>query len=571
MTSECVEKIGHEACGSSDALQVFYNDNEKYTGYCFSCSTFVEDPYGKGYTPAAAPARQSDEDVAITMRAIENHPITADVPRKLRVETLEYFGIRTSVLPGTEEAGIQYYPYYRSPSLSQEPCAYKARIVQNKEFFCVGNLRGVGLFGWDQAIASGARKLFITEGELDAASLYQAIRDKQKGTKWEQYLPAVVSLTRGAAPAKSDLTNHLAAIGDHFEEVILAFDMDEAGAKAVEAACKVLPMAKRAVLPAKDASAAVMEGRSRALADAVLFKGAKPVNTSIVNAMEIYDAARVQAEMGLSWPWQGLTKLTRGIRFGETYYLGAGVKMGKSEIVNTLAAHLITEHNLPVFLAKPEEANRKTVQMVLGKVAGNIFHDPEIEFDYEAYDKAREVIGDRLHMLSLYQHMGWASLRNDMLVAVEQGCKAVFIDPITNLVNGISSGETNTILQEIAQELAAFAKDQDIVVFIFCHLKAPLTGASHERGGKVHSHQFSGSRAMMRSCNLMLGLEGNKDPDLEPEERNVRRLVILEDREFGASGVVRLYWDYKTSLFNEMLILDSDNDSTPPKYERTGT
>ncbi len=190
--------------------------------------------------------------------------------------------------------------------------------------------------------------------------------------------------------------------------------------------------------------------------------------------------------------------------------------------------------------------------MVLGKVAGRIFHDPEIEFDYEAYDKAAEVVGDRLFMLSLYQHLGWDSLRNDILVAVQQGCKAIFIDPITNLVNGIASGETNTILQEIAQELAALAKDQDIVVFIFCHLKAPLHGASHERGGKVHSHQFSGSRAMMRSCNLMLGLEGSKDPDLEPEERNVRRLVILEDREFGASGVVRLFWDQKTSLFNEI-------------------
>ena len=57
---------------------------------------------------------------------------------------------------------------------------------------------------------------------------------------------------------------------------------------------------------------------------------------------------------------------------------------------------------------------------------------------------------------------------------------------------------------------------------------------------------------MMRSCNLMLGLEGDKNPDLDIEERNLRRLVILEDREFGASGVVRLYWDSATSLFNEI-------------------
>ncbi len=58
---------------------------------------------------------------------------------------------------------------------------------------------------------------------------------------------------------------------------------------------------------------------------------------------------------------------------------------------------------------------------------------------------------------------------------------------------------------------------------------------------------------MMRSCHMMCSLEGDKDPDLDVEERNLRRIVILEDREFGASGVVRLYWDEKTSLFNEIM------------------
>jgi twinkle protein len=247
-----------------------------------------------------------------------------------------------------------------------------------------------------------------------------------------------------------------------------------------------------------------------------------------------------------------MTKLTKGIRFGETYYLGAGVKMGKSEIVNTLTAHLITEHDLSVFLAKPEEANRKTVQLVAGKIAGRFFHDPEVDFDYEAYDAATTRIGSRLHLLNLYQHLGWDSLRSDIIAAHANGCRAVFIDPITNLTNGVASGEANTQLQEIAQELAAMALDLDIVIFIFCHLKAPESGNPHERGGKVLSYQFAGSRAMMRSCHLMLGLEGTKDPDLPTEERNLRRLVVLEDREFGSTGYINLYWDNKTGLFTEI-------------------
>ena len=48
---------------------------------------------------------------------------------------------------------------------------------------------------------------------------------------------------------------------------------------------------------------------------------------------------------------------------------------------------------------------------------------------------------------------------------------------------------------------------------------------------------------MMRSANVVIGLEGNRDPDLEAEERNQRRIVVLEDRQFGASGVVDVQYN----------------------------
>jgi twinkle protein len=99
--------------------------------------------------------------------------------------------------------------------------------------------------------------------------------------------------------------------------------------------------------------------------------------------------------------------------------------------------------------------------------------------------------------------------------------------------------------------MSAMALDLGIVIFIFCHLKAPSQGDDHEHGGAVLSSQFAGSRAMMRSCNMMLGLEGNKSPDLDVEERNMRQLVLLEDREFGQTGRFPLYWDVNTGLFNE--------------------
>jgi twinkle protein len=220
--------------------------------------------------------------------------------------------------------------------------------------------------------------------------------------------------------------------------------------------------------------------------------------------------------------------------------------------VNTLAAHCIREHGWKVLLCKPEEANKKTYKLVLGKLAGKFFHDPTKPFDADAYDAAGAVVKDKLMLLNLYQHVGWDTLKGDIRAAAADGCEAVFIDPITNLTNGMSAADANTKLQEIAQELAAMALDLDIVIFIFCHLRNPDAGPPHERGGEVLSSQFAGSRAMARSCNLMLGLEGNRDPNLSAEERNMRTLVLLEDREYGESGKFPLYWDNNTGLFNEI-------------------
>jgi twinkle protein len=47
----------------------------------------------------------------------------------------------------------------------------------------------------------------------------------------------------------------------------------------------------------------------------------------------------------------------------------------------------------------------------------------------------------------------------------------------------------------------------------------------------------------------MLGLEGNRDPNLSDEEKNVRTLVLLEDREYGNTGRFGLFWNRQNHLF----------------------
>lgn len=548
--SECWEKLPHDKCGSSDALQTFKESN-KFTGFCFNCSTYIPDPYGDSPpSPLKAKITKTAEEIAEEMAEIASLP-TVDLPsRSLRKETLEYFGVKTGL---SEQDGTTPVTMHVPVKKQGQITAWKSRLLSPKTFWAVGDAKGhVDLFGWEQAIASGSKRLMITEGEPDACALFQALKDRNRSNpKYADYNPAVVSLVNGSSSVKKALTDHQKAIRDHFKEVVFVFDMDKAGRDAVEEGMKIIPTAISASLPEKDANDCLIKGKALALANAVLFNSAAPKNTRLVCGTSLYGLARQPAEWGLSWPWPLMTKYTRGIRYGETIYIGAGVKMGKSTVVNELATHMMLEHNLPIFLAKPEEANNKTIKKILGTVASKLFDDPNVPFDNDAYDAASEKIGDKLWMLSLYQHLDWQHLKQDIVAAVNQhGCKAVFIDPITNLTNGISAGEANTELQGIAQDLSAMSMDMQFTAFIFCHLKSPLSGDPHERGGQVLSSQFAGSRAMMRSANYMIGLEGDKNPDMDEELRNYRDLTILEDREFGVSGKVPLYYDPTTGRLN---------------------
>lgn len=547
--SSCIEKLPH-SCGSSDGLQVFKDEGGKYTGYCFACNKYEHDPYKDkppGYKPVSF--KKTQEQINKEIEEISTYK-TVDLPsRKLRGDSLSYFGIKIGV---SEQDGItpvtHYYPYYRGDEL----VAYKVRIIEDKRMWAVGSTKDVSLFGWNQALAAGGKKLFITEGELDAVALYQIFKDKNKGTQYADYNPAVVSLANGAGSAVRDLSKMLPEIRKTFKEIVLVFDMDEPGKKAMDDVIKVVPDALCATLPSKDANQCLIDGRSKACHDAVMFNAQKPKNTRLVSASSVASDARKETPWGYSYPYKALTEMTRGQRLGETVYWGAGVKMGKSELLNDLVAHNIREHGWKVFVVKPEEANKRTLQGVVGKMVHKIFHDPKIPFDYAAFDQGVIEVGDHLLMLNLYQELSWESLEADIRAAASEGCKAVYIDPITVLTNGVNSADANTLLQKFAQGLAQMAMDLNIIVHIFCHLKSPENGLSHERGGAVLSHQFAGSRAMMRACHSMIGMEGNKDPNLPDEARNIRELVLLEDRATGSSGKLKLYYDKVTGAFNEI-------------------
>lgn len=558
--SVCVERLPH-SCGSMDGLQVFQQADGSYDGFCFACKKLVANPYEN--LPNARPQvkRKTDEEVANELAEVASLGVPdLTALRGLRIDSLHHYGVRHGVsgIDGVTPETV-YFPY----TLNGEIVAYKVRLLTEKKMWSIGRMKDVELFGWEQAKQAGGKRLYITEGEFDAIALFQMLKDSVKDTKWASMVPSVVSLPSGASSVSKVITKMAHTIRSHFPEVVFVPDNDKPGKEAADTFARLYPGVHISELPGKDANECLQNGLISECVNAVRWRPQQPRNTRIVLGSSLSEAAKKKPEMGKLWPWAGLTKATRGRRRGETYYFGAGVKMGKSEVVDSIAAHVILEDKQPVFLVKPEQDPARTYKNIVGKAAGRIFHDPNIPFDEDAFNQYEKLVQDRAIILDSYQFVNWDNLKDDIRYAVtNHGVEDIIIDPITCFTNTMSSAEANEFLNGMSAELSAMAKDFKFTSYIFCHLKAPTTGLPHERGGSVLSTQFTGSRAMMRSCNYMIGIEGNKDPNLALEMRNIRHLVILEDREFGCSDRISLYWDNKTGLFSEI-----QNDYEPVKIQ----
>jgi len=70
---------------------------------------------------------------------------------------------------------------------------------------------------------SGGKRIVITEGELDCLSVAEALGGKYP----------IISVNNGAQAAKRDLKEHLEFINS-YDEILLAFDNDEVGKKAIQ-------------------------------------------------------------------------------------------------------------------------------------------------------------------------------------------------------------------------------------------------------------------------------------------------------------------------------------------------
>jgi twinkle protein len=361
----------------------------------------------------------------------------------------------------------------------------------------------------------------------------------------------VVSLPNGAQSARKALASELEWLLG-FEEVVLCFDQDDAGRRAVEDCARLFPPGKLRVvnLPLKDPSDMLQAGRTEELVQALW--GAKAYRPDgIVTVSEIASAVLEPPIGGLAWCFPRLTEATYGRRYGECVALGAGTGVGKTTLLTQqIASDILDGHKVGVFAF--EQSPAETVKRVAGQMVGRIFHVPGEGWTQEELESAVRRLAD-LDLLYLYDHFGaceWEVVRERIrYLRHAHGVRIFYLDHLTALA--AATDDERVALEKIMAEVGALVKELDCWLLFISHLATP-EGRPHEEGGRVTIRHFKGSRSIGYWSHFMLALERDQQADT-PEERKTTILRVLKDRFTGrATGLtIPLSYDFSTGLLRE--------------------
>ena len=513
-----------DVCGSSDAV-ASYDDGHTF---CFSCESVVINKDG-----TAAPKKSSSGVDLIPLSYLE---FTTLKKRGLTEATCKRYRYGTTKRGGET---VQVAPYFDpSGNLIGE----KIRTA-DKKFTVAGTVSNT-LFGIQ--LGRGKGKLcVVTEGEIDALSVSQAMNNR-----WP-----VFSLPNGAASARKVIAANLEVL-ESYDRVVLCFDSDEPGQKAVEDVVGLFSPGKVAVANLggyKDANEMVIDGREDTLRSAI-WEAKEYRPDGVVNLADLKERIEAPLTMGTQYPWAGLNDLLFGFRPQELITWTAGTGVGKTAIVSELVYHLI-KSGVKVGIVYLEEGVERAGKRIVGMELGKPLHLPSTECTKPEFDQA---FGATLGTGNLvaYDHFGSLdeeTLTNRIRYMVKgMGCQVVVLDHISMVVSGANlDTDERRMLDHIMTGLRSMTQETGASFHVVSHLRRPQGSGSHEEGMAVSLSHLRGTQAIAQLSDAVIAAERDQQAD-DANERNTTTLRVLKNRYSGMTGVAtRLVFNPDTGRLTE--------------------
>lgn len=509
-------------CGSSDALSI----RKDGSTYCFSCTKNTRPTTQTNYDSFEEMEQQMDFNTVQTLRSF---PLSS---RGISLDTVAHYNVKMSIdVNGKAEA--HYYPYTRGGNT----VAYKVRTLP-KSFSALGEFKNLELFGQSQC--NGGKILVITEGELDA----MAVNEAYKQTSGRYY--SVVSLPNGATSVKAIL-NNLEFVRS-YDSVVICFDMDEPGQKAVDEAARMIGIgkAKVAKLKEKDACDELREHGAKELINAIW--SAKTWSPAGVVTGEAIWEKFLQRKNVKSVPYpdclSGLNDKLDGMRMGEITLFTSGTGSGKSTVIKEIVLDILANTEDKVGLISLEESIGDTAEKFISMALHRPLSGEPPLTDEELRKGYEEVFGDE--RLVLLDHQGSVSddsLMNKIEYMALMGCKYLVLDHITIAVSEGNDGLTgNEAIDKLMSDLLKLVKQHDVWLGLISHLRKS-NGKSFEEGQLPSIDDIKGSGSIKQISFDIIAFARNLVAE-EDYERNTIKLRVLKARFTGQTG------DAGTAVYN---------------------
>lgn len=468
-----------------------------------------------------------------TIEDILSYPIRAIPERGISLETCQHLGIRVAV---SEKDGStitdHFYPVYKKGRLS----GFKGRRVDTKSFYAVGDTKQASLFGKDNC--RSGKTVYVTEGELDAASVWQTLREK---SSLPDYSPSVVSIPNGAGGISS-LTNDMEFLST-YEKIVFIFDQDEAGQEGLKKACHLFPGKSYYIdLPYKDPNEMYLEGKGEEL-KWLLVKPKKYQPDNIVNAADLWERYKEGSNV-VSYPypseWVELNKKTYGVRPGSLVTVASGSGCGKTQFLRELKYHY--HKTCPEWSFADISLEESVEDSMAGLMALHLnkrIQLPDVEVEEKEEKEAFEYLfSDR--RWDMYDHfggMGDDSLFTKIRYYAASGRNVIFLDHLSIIVSEYASdGGERERIDTIMTRLAKIAKEFGLIIFLVVHLKKSNSmGPSFEEGAKPSLDDLRGSGSIKQLSWDVLFLTRNQQHP-SSECANTSMISVGKCRFTGRTG-----------------------------------